>query len=198
MSRDVQTSLYRLLRADGQLLYVGISLNLGVRWKTHSGKKPDWSLVARAEVEHYPSRDAALDAERTAIQTERPIWNVVHNRGIRMFGPGVRPAPTSTTDPNPGTSSDAAILAEVTALAEKYRHTKARHEKAVRVLRRAEAERVAAAAVVEALRKPLQQEIVAAAKAGRSPKVICELTGYGPERVRQLLRAAGVEPFERP
>ncbi|MCG5464317.1 hypothetical protein MED01_002483 [Micromonospora sp. MED01] len=82
-------------------------------------------------------------------------------------------------------------------LGAQYRDAKDRHTRAVKAVKRAAERRAAEAAVMDELREPLRREIVAAAKAGRAPKVICELTGYGPERVRQILRAAGVEPFER-
>ncbi|MEV0214393.1 hypothetical protein [Micromonospora sp. NPDC050695] len=79
----------------------------------------------------------------------------------------------------------------------RLKDVKQRHDAAVKAVRRADHKRAALAVELDALREPARAEIVAAAKAGRAPKVICELTGYGPERVRQILRAAGVEPFER-
>ncbi len=82
-------------------------------------------------------------------------------------------------------------------LGAQYKDAKERHTRAVRAVKRAADRRAAEAATMDELREPLRQAIIAAAKAGRAPKVICELTGYGPERVRQILRAAGVEPFER-
>lgn len=53
-----------------------------------------------------------------------------------------------------------------------------------------------AQARIKELRPLLAEQIVIAAKGGRRPKEIVELTGYTPERVRQVLRAAGVEPLE--
>ncbi len=75
------TALYRLFDAADVLLYVGVSINLGARWRTHSGEKVDWGLVARATVEHLPGRQA-FAAERAAIKAERPLWNIVHNRPL--------------------------------------------------------------------------------------------------------------------
>lgn len=87
-------ALYRFLDRDGGLLYVGITADPGVRWKTHSKDKPWWSEVATCTVEHFSTRDAVLAAERTAIATECPRYNVVHN-GKR---PIPAPAPTMQAD----------------------------------------------------------------------------------------------------
>lgn len=61
---------------------------------------------------------------------------------------------------------------------------------AAQARRRLAAERVAAARV------PLAREIANAAKAGRRQVDITKVTGYNRERVRQICRAAGVEPGE--
>ena len=75
------TSLYRFFDADGALLYIGITNCLPRRFERHEGEKPWFAHVARVTVEHHPDRDAALVAERIAIQQEKPRYNVVHNRG---------------------------------------------------------------------------------------------------------------------
>lgn len=72
------TDLYRYLSADGRLLYVGVSLNAALRAGAHR-LRPWWHEVATITVEHYDDRGAALDAERRAILTERPAYNVTHN-----------------------------------------------------------------------------------------------------------------------
>ena len=46
-------------------------------WPQHAGLKPWWADVAKTTVEHFPTE--ALVAEREAIKTETPIYNVVHN-----------------------------------------------------------------------------------------------------------------------
>lgn len=73
-------ALYRFFASDGALLYVGISLNPGARWKSHRSDKPWWTEVANVSVEHYPNRTAVMDAEREAIKAERPRYNRVHNQ----------------------------------------------------------------------------------------------------------------------
>ena len=82
---DVQkeTSLYRFFGAGDELLYVGITARGRGRWHQHNADKAWWPDVARATVEHYPTRDDALTAERDAIIAERPRHNVVHNGGAK-------------------------------------------------------------------------------------------------------------------
>lgn len=80
---DGPTALYRFFDAADRLLYVGITVDIGVRWKHHGKGKAWWSEVVRATVAHYPNRDAALAAEKAAIKAEKPIWNIVHNLSDR-------------------------------------------------------------------------------------------------------------------
>lgn len=74
------TSLYRHFAADGSLLYVGISLSWPQRTRSHARHARWFEEVARVEIEHFPTREAALGAEREAIKSEKPRFNVVHNR----------------------------------------------------------------------------------------------------------------------
>lgn len=76
---DQHHALYRFYDASGELLYVGITADLGARWKAHSKDKPWWAEVATCRVQHFGSRQEVLQAERDAIVRERPLHNVVHN-----------------------------------------------------------------------------------------------------------------------
>lgn len=70
-----RVALYRHDDADGVLLYVGISDRLAKRTNEH-GKSADWAdWIAASRAEWFPTRDAALAAEREAIEQERPIFN---------------------------------------------------------------------------------------------------------------------------
>lgn len=82
-SLDVPQALYRFYDRSGRLLYIGITMDLGGRWGAHNRDKPWWREVASATVEHYPSREAVLAAEKAAIKAERPVHNVVHNKTPR-------------------------------------------------------------------------------------------------------------------
>ena len=79
----MEHALYRFFADDGTLLYVGITLDPGRRWKEHAGDKPWWHEVASTTIERFPGRASVEAAERAAIITERPRYNVTHNRGPR-------------------------------------------------------------------------------------------------------------------
>lgn len=77
---EVPHTLYRFYDGSGQLLYVGITLDPGARWKAHSKDKPWWTLVASVTLEQHPNRGTVLRAERAAIIEEHPIHNVIYNQ----------------------------------------------------------------------------------------------------------------------
>ena len=78
-----ETDLYRCYTASGVLMYVGISVSALARWCNHGSAV--WAeFVAKIEIEKFSSREAAKAAEKTAIISERPIWNNVYGaRGRR-------------------------------------------------------------------------------------------------------------------
>jgi predicted GIY-YIG superfamily endonuclease len=67
--------VYRHLSADGELLYVGVTGDPYERMKAHRRTSSWWPQVARLVIRVYPSRRAALDAERHAIASESPRYN---------------------------------------------------------------------------------------------------------------------------
>src|SRR5687767_14669939 len=77
---DEPQSLYRFYDAAGRLLYIGITVDVTIRWSSHTRGKPWWKDVVRATVEHHPNRAAVLAAEEAAIKAEKPLYNVTHNR----------------------------------------------------------------------------------------------------------------------
>lgn len=66
------TTLYRFFSVDGDLLYVGISHRMDSRLSQHRRAKP-WVEVASIELEHFTSREYALEAEAEAIRRELPL-----------------------------------------------------------------------------------------------------------------------------
>lgn len=74
----MRQTLYRFYDLDDQLLYIGISDDLGRRLDQHARGKTWWRDVAVVRVEHHPDRAAVRAAERLAIQTEHPLHNVQH------------------------------------------------------------------------------------------------------------------------
>ena len=74
-----ETPLYRWYDEAQQLLYVGISGNLGERTRGHVKGSSWMEFVSSSRVERFPSRPRALEAETAAIKAERPLFNYQHN-----------------------------------------------------------------------------------------------------------------------
>lgn len=79
-----RTAVYRLFGTEGVLLYVGIARRIGLRWDQHATSQPWWPDVLQMTVEWYPSRTEAETAEREAIRTEEPKYNVAHYPELRI------------------------------------------------------------------------------------------------------------------
>lgn len=71
--------LYRFYDDQQRLLYVGVTMSPGDRFRSHSKDKPWWSQVATITMEQHPDRETVLHAERAAIQQEWPVHNIMHN-----------------------------------------------------------------------------------------------------------------------
>jgi excinuclease UvrABC nuclease subunit len=73
-------AVYRLFGETGVLLYVGVAKNPEKRFKQHHDKEW-WSGVdfERTTITWYPDKDEAFEAEQHAIESEMPIYNIVHN-----------------------------------------------------------------------------------------------------------------------
>lgn len=84
---DTDHALYRFFGSEGELLYVGISLHPFARMSQHRGDKSWWGEVASTTIERFPSRPAVLEAEREAIKSERPRYNIVHAGASRKSTP---------------------------------------------------------------------------------------------------------------
>ena len=74
-------ALYRHYDKTGRLLYVGITNDPGRRWEQHRGKAW-WTEVVNTKIEHFPDRTSVLEAERRAIVSERPWWNISGNKDV--------------------------------------------------------------------------------------------------------------------
>lgn len=76
LQHDAPTAVYRLYGVDEELLYVGISANIEVRWQNHATYSATWwPLVRREEIEWHADRYLALAHEYLAIISESPIHN---------------------------------------------------------------------------------------------------------------------------
>lgn len=75
-----QTWLYRMFNDDGELLYIGITKNRYQRWRTHEKSKPWISEATTWKWEVIDPQADPLEVEKRAIKSERPRYNVVHNK----------------------------------------------------------------------------------------------------------------------
>tara|TARA_R110002012_G_scaffold2511_4_gene12161 strand:- start:4092 stop:4745 length:654 start_codon:yes stop_codon:yes gene_type:complete len=75
MSCD-RTTLYRSFDEHGALLYVGISHSAMHRLSQHKATSIWHNQCVHVELEHFDSRQEALEAEDNAIKTELPMFNI--------------------------------------------------------------------------------------------------------------------------
>jgi hypothetical protein len=76
----MRTALYRHYDAEGNLLYVGISLSPISRTSQHAQTAEWFNDVARIDIEWHGDRKSAVDAERAAIRSEDPAFNVADRK----------------------------------------------------------------------------------------------------------------------
>jgi predicted GIY-YIG superfamily endonuclease len=164
----LNTALYRFYDKTGNLLYVGISDNLGTRFYNHARKKPWWPQVATANVEWFDTRAKAAKAERKAIRSEHPLWNIVH-KGRPRRSARVKPSPTREPSfvPSP---EDAKLF---------------------RVYRRARKE-------ANELLPQVREFAAQALKDGATVGQLSKWTGLTDEVFRRIARAEGVERLRPP
>lgn len=86
--------LYRFYSDTGQLLYVGITMDPGQRFRSHKKKKDWWDDVVGITLQHYPNREALASAESRAIEVERPMYNIVRPKINGGRRPTPKPEPT--------------------------------------------------------------------------------------------------------
>ena len=72
--------LYRHFNSDEELLYVGVSLSALARLCQHKAKSEWYSQITRIEIENWPTRNAAEEAEKILIAHFKPAHNITHNR----------------------------------------------------------------------------------------------------------------------
>lgn len=76
-----QTYLYRLYDVDNNLLYIGISYNLKMRFSKHARTKDWWPQVHKKYIRKYPNRFEAARIEEQAIKKYHPKHNNRFNEG---------------------------------------------------------------------------------------------------------------------
>ncbi len=94
--------LYRIYSHTGALLYIGITGRKAPikRLGEHMAKKPWAAEIARWEIDPrvWATEAEVLAVEKAAIKSERPRYNVTHNRGPRP-APALVPAVASPPEP---------------------------------------------------------------------------------------------------
>jgi predicted DNA-binding transcriptional regulator AlpA len=95
--------LYRAYGDDGELLYVGISLYAFERLCQHRRGSAWFDEVETIRIARYATQREAELAEREAIRTERPRYNIAYRS---------RPAPRSEKRPPPRLLSLGDVIAE--------------------------------------------------------------------------------------
>lgn len=70
--------VYRCYDDDGRLVYVGCTSNLNLRLRAHGYDEFSWwsGQVVKVKAKVYPDVEAGRRAEKQAIWTEHPRWNV--------------------------------------------------------------------------------------------------------------------------
>jgi predicted GIY-YIG superfamily endonuclease len=73
-----RVALYRIRGEDDELIYIGITNSISVRWNGHQAVQPWWDEVRSLTVEWYDTRVEAERAEKAAILAEQPKYNVTY------------------------------------------------------------------------------------------------------------------------
>lgn len=73
---EVRTYVYRIFDKEGRLIYVGASANPEARLLAHKHTSWWYPQVGRIKIKVYRTRTEATDAEKLAIRSEFPRWNV--------------------------------------------------------------------------------------------------------------------------
>jgi hypothetical protein len=70
--------LYRFYGDDDALLYIGMTKNPLSRLNDHARGKDWFGEVVRVSIEHFPSRYELQEAEKRAICSENPAFNIAY------------------------------------------------------------------------------------------------------------------------
>lgn len=73
---QMNTQLYRHFDEDNKLLYVGISLSTFNRLSQHKDHSDWFKKIKNVTIEHFQTREEAMAAERNAIKSENPKFNI--------------------------------------------------------------------------------------------------------------------------
>ncbi len=82
--------VYRAYANDGELLYVGATTNPKSRLHQHACDAIWRKAVARWRIRWYTDWTTAVQAEKEAIATEYPRWNITYRSPAHPDGSGLR------------------------------------------------------------------------------------------------------------
>ena len=74
--QQMNTQLYRHFDKENKLLYIGISLSTFARLSQHKDHSEWFKQINRVSIEHFENREEAMAAERKAIKSENPMFNI--------------------------------------------------------------------------------------------------------------------------
>jgi hypothetical protein len=74
--------VYRFFNTDGDLLYIGQTIDLGVRVRGHESRISWFDEIASATIQHVDSHAEAVAMERDAIERECPRYNLNLQRNV--------------------------------------------------------------------------------------------------------------------
>jgi predicted GIY-YIG superfamily endonuclease len=79
---EMTTQLYRHFDKNNNLLYVGISLSTFHRLSQHRDHSGWFYGITNVTIEHFDKREDALAAERKAIKSENPKFNIASRKTV--------------------------------------------------------------------------------------------------------------------
>lgn len=94
------TTVYRAYDQQERLLYVGISDGEFIRLSQHAASSPWTRYAVTITLERHPSRAHAERAEREAIASEDPVWNM-DGRPLARFRAWMQSYPDAPPDDPP-------------------------------------------------------------------------------------------------
>jgi predicted GIY-YIG superfamily endonuclease len=74
------TTVYQYFDHAGHILYVGVTARGQRRLREHADTKVWWPLATGCTLEHFTTREAALEREAELIRAYSPPYNTVHNK----------------------------------------------------------------------------------------------------------------------
>lgn len=75
-----ETYVYRLYDLNNNLLYIGITYDIKMRFYHHSKDKYWWPDVSKKYIRKYPNRQEAVRIEKQAIEKYNPLYNEQYNQ----------------------------------------------------------------------------------------------------------------------